>query len=247
MTDSNIQQTLLNADLQMKDLLDLFGKNLMINFNSHHIGKIQEFDETDQTAIVSINYKKTFFLPDALGVYQPQLVDYPLMADVPVMCFGGGNGALTFPIKPGDDCLLCFNDRDLDNWFQGSSSSAVATSRLHSFADGIALVGLRSRKDVIVDYDTDGIALRTKDGLTKILIAEDGSKITTTVGPAMTVEIDATGKVKILNASGIDLVAALDKLFQDIQAGLVTTLLGPQPLVMPTFAVDLLVFETYKP
>lgn len=230
----------------MQDLLNLFKKDIFLNFNSHHIGKIQLFNPLNQTSTVTINYKKTFFQSDPVtGVYGPTLVDYPILAECPTICLGGGNGALTFPITTGDDCLIFFNDRDLDNWFQGSSSSANATPRLHSFSDGVVLVGLRSLNDVLLNYDSDGIALRTKDGLTKIKIASDGTKITATVGPAMELVLNADGTISITN--GVDeLISALIKLYQDIQTATTNTLLGPQPLLMPTFAVDLLKLETFQ-
>ena len=244
MSDSKIQQNLLPNDPELKDLLNLFRKSLLLDLNCHHIGKIQVFNPLNQTATVTINYKKTFFVADN-GAYVPKLVDYPILAECPVICLGGGNGALTFPISAGDDCLVLFNDRDLDNWFQGSSSSGVATPRLHAFSDGIVLVGLRSRNDVLVDYDTDGTTLRTVDGLTKIKIASDGSNITTTVGPAMEMVITADGTVSITN--GVDeLISALIKLYQDIQSATTMTLLGPQPLVMPTFAADLIKLQTFQ-
>lgn len=131
------------------------------------------FNSANQTATVSVNYKKTFFEKNELtGTYDPKLVDYPFAADCPVICIGGGTSALTFPIAAGDDCLLFFNDRDLDNWFQGSSTSGNATARLHSFSDGIALVGLRSLNNVLVNYDAVRAVLRA--GLTsRIAVASD--------------------------------------------------------------------------
>lgn len=245
MTDTKIVQNLIPNDPDMKDLLNLFKKEIFLNLNTHHIGKIQSFNPLNQTAMVTINYKKTYFEPNLItGVYANKLVDYPILIDCPVICSGGGTGLITFPISKGDDCLVIFNDRDLDNWFQGSSTSANATGRLHSFADGIILVGLRSLNHAVINYSGSDIELRTTDGLTKIAIAGDGSKVTVTVGPTMTLVISATGKVSITNGVG-ELISSLVKLYQDIQAGTTQTLLGPQPLVMPTFAVDLAKLETF--
>ena len=57
------------------------------------------------------------------------------------------------PITAGDTCLVLFNDRDIDNWFQSGQVGPVATSRLHSMSDGIALVGIRSLANSIEGYD----------------------------------------------------------------------------------------------
>ncbi len=153
------------ADPSLKDLLDLLKKDILLSLNAHHLGTIQSFDATRQTANVSINYKKTFYKHNAAtGLYDAVLFDYPLALDCPVIVLGGGGGALTFPISAGDECLVLFNDRDLDNWFQGGAGAAVATPRLHSFADGIALVGLRSLTNVLTGYDATRAVLRNGEG-----------------------------------------------------------------------------------
>lgn len=54
------------------------------------------------------------------------------------------------------------------------------------------------------------------------------------------------GKVVVKNLTGTELVAAIIQLFTDIQEGLVTTMLGPEPLVMPTFALDLAKLQTFQ-
>lgn len=161
MANPTIQQNLIPNEPSLKDLLDLLQKQIMLTLNCHHIGTVQSFDATKQTATVTINYKKTYFqLNPATGLYDPILKDYPILADCPVIALGGGAAALTFPIQAGDECLVLFNDRSLDNWFQGGTGSAVATPRLHSFSDGIILVGLRSLPNALTNYDTARAVLR---------------------------------------------------------------------------------------
>lgn len=144
----------------LPDLLASHKKDIMLNFNCHAIAKIQSFDPDTQTATATINYKKTFFVLDSTGQYVPNQVDYPVLIDCPVVILSGGTAHLTFPISKGDDCLVLFNDRDIDNWFQSGQVGPVATSRLHSFADGVLLVGLRSSQDALSDYDPARAVLR---------------------------------------------------------------------------------------
>ena len=66
---------------------------------------------------------------------------------------GGGLSSLTFPVLPGDSCVLLFNDRDLDNWFLSGLNTPVNTTRTHHFSDAIALVGIRSLPNVIKTFD----------------------------------------------------------------------------------------------
>lgn len=154
----------------LKDLLDLYKQQTLLDLNCHHIGTVQSFDKDAQTVTATINYKKTFFTLNPLsGIYDPVLVDYPILLDCPVVVLGGGNAKLTFPIAQGDECLIIFNDRNIDNWFQSGQAGPVATARLHSFSDGIALVGLQSLNKSIKNYDTTRAVLRNgDDGLTMV-------------------------------------------------------------------------------
>lgn len=255
MAQSNITQNLVPNEPELKDLLDLFKKDILLGFNCHHVGTVEFFDPILQTVKATINYKKTYFEKDLLGNYSPKLIDYPVIIDAPVITLGGGNGALTFPIASGDECIIFFNDRDIDNWFSGSSGSAVATGRLHSFSDAIILIGPRSMANVLLNLNMDGPELRTEDGVAKVAVTDsdvkltyglntlelNSSKLLITLGVSGTsFELNTSGQLKINNLTG-EFVSALVQLFVDIQTG---TTLG-LPLVMPTFATDLLKLESF--
>lgn len=170
MANSQVQQTKVPQEPSLKDLLDLFQKQIMLLFNCHHVGTVQSFNPTTQQATATINYLRTYFQQDTnpqsdtFGTSVPKLVSYPTLIDCPVMFLGGGSTSLTFPVSKGDECIVLFNDRDIDNWFSGSSGSPVATSRLHSFSDAIILVGVRSKANVLSNFDTTRAALKDKGG-----------------------------------------------------------------------------------
>lgn len=151
------------VDPSLKDLLDLYKTDIMISLNCHAIATVQSFDPVDQTISANIAYKKT--VTTKTGTL---LLDYPPLIDIPVMVLGGGASALTFPIAQGDECLILFNDRDLDNWFEGNPAQGVATPRLHSFSDGIALVGLRSLGKSLAAYDMTRVALRNDQAMVAV-------------------------------------------------------------------------------
>ena len=155
-----IRQNTASAEPTLADLFNLFRKDLMLELCAHHIGTIESFDSVTQTAKVSINYKKTYFESNSVTKENtPVLKDYPVLADVPCVFLGGGGANLTFPVASGDECILLFNDRDIDNWFSGSSNSAVNSPRLHSFTDAIAIIGVRSLPNLITTFDADRAAL----------------------------------------------------------------------------------------
>ncbi len=155
---SNIGTQIQNpyGDYTLRDLLDLHTKEVMLQTNCHAIGTIKSFDASNQTAQATINYQKTIYFQDPVtGVFQSQYLNYA-PASGPVIILGGGGGHLTFPISSGDSCLILFNDRDFDTWFQsqaGQPAVPVPTARMHSFSDAIILVGINNIASAISSYD----------------------------------------------------------------------------------------------
>jgi hypothetical protein len=161
MSNTNIALNSIPVDPTLSDLMNLFKKDIFLSLNCHHLATIQSFNAAAQTVTATINYTKTFFILDqTTGLNVPTQVNYPLLQDVPAIILGGGNANLTFPIAQGDQCVVLFNDRSIDNWFQSGQVGPVATSRYHSFADGLALVGLRSLQNPIANYDATRAVLR---------------------------------------------------------------------------------------
>ncbi len=73
----------------------------------------------------------------------------PLIRDVPVFFPGSRDRALTFPVSPGDGCLLVFADTDIDRWFEtGAAEGEPLSGRMHALADAFAFVGFCSRPEV---------------------------------------------------------------------------------------------------
>lgn len=139
----------------LRDLLDLVKKEVKLEMSCVHVGTIQSFNASAMTVVASINYTKTFFvLNPATNQYVPTQLNYPTLVDCPIVCLGGGKTNITFPITKGDECLLLFNDRDIDNWYSSGQIGPTASLRLHSFTDAFALVGVKSNPNLLTSYDT---------------------------------------------------------------------------------------------
>lgn len=153
-------QNMKRVSYDLVDLLELHKKDILLSLNCHAIATIQSFDPVKQTVEATINYKKTSLRPGPkAGIYVPVTTFYPVLIDCPAIILRGGNAALTLPITKGDTCLILFNDRDIDQWFKSGQVGPVATQRLHSISDGIALIGLSSLANPLPDYDPDRAVL----------------------------------------------------------------------------------------
>lgn len=203
---SELKQNVVTSDMNLKNLLDLFKKDLMLNFNCHALATVQSFDSSNGTVKASINYKKTFMQRQGNGSYQPIQKDYPLLVDCPVIMMQGGTAVLTFPITPGDSCMILFNDRDMDNWLYSGQVQEVASQRLHSFSDGVALVGLRSFNSPVEDYDSVRAVLRN-----------GGAQVA--VGPTLLKLSNQVTDLKQVINGLIDIIATLTSAMSGANAG----------------------------
>lgn len=182
----------ITSEPTLADLLKQFRKQIFLDLNCHHIGTVKSFDSENRTVTVQINYSQAFYRKDTDGNYKQQLVSYPLALDLPIVILSGGEGRITFPISEGDQCLVLFNDRDISNWFNGATSGQTATPRLHSFSDGIAIIGLFPlQKDFTYDED-------------RVLIQNDAASVG--VGPSL---IRIENATRNLNTLLQDLVNAI--------------------------------------
>lgn len=184
----------------MRALLEMIKTEMMLQMNCHAIGTVQSFDASNQTAQVTINYQKTYFRGANLG--EPSYVDYPVLVDSPVVILSGGPAQLTFPIAAGDTCLVLFNDRDIDNWFASGQVMPLKTQRMHSFSDALVLVGIRSLKNPVEDYDTERASLAY--GETRVAVGEEKVLIeneTTTLLTVLEGLIDVIKNLSTTNAA----------------------------------------------
>lgn len=157
--------------------MNVVQRELLLKTNCHAIGKITSFDAVNMTVNASIAYTMVFQFRDPLsGTYSQILKPYPPMVDLPVIIVGGGPVYFDQPFEPGDECMIMFNDRDLMNWYAGQPPGATATTRLHSFSDGVALIGLRNVTRPIPF--SDGTRGGITDGDAYVGVNPDGSLAT---------------------------------------------------------------------
>jgi uncharacterized protein YbaR (Trm112 family)/ACT domain-containing protein len=119
---------------ELKTLLDQMKRQTMLAINCVQIGTIQQYKPATNTAKVKINFQ--------IKMPNDAIIEYPILDDCPVFTLSGGTSFVSCPIAVGDNCLVLFNDRNIDNWYLTGAVTTHANNRSHSIADGIVLVGL---------------------------------------------------------------------------------------------------------
>lgn len=171
--------TLINVDNSQGAMLDDIRRDIFLNLKCHDVGTVKAVDVAKQRLSVEINYKRTMMRPNTSKnsppnkeryEYVPKEEGYPLLIDVPFIVMRGGPAYLNIPIAVGDQCLLLYNDRCMDDWLASGKQSVLSSSRLHSMADALALVGVSSMQNLIEGYDASRIGLVF--GQTKVMVGE---------------------------------------------------------------------------
>lgn len=157
----------------LKEWMDRRLRALKSELNCISLGTIVSFDSSTQTASISINFLKTIQgfspIPGASnGLASDFSQAYPTLVNCPVMFLFGGGASLTFPIQPGDTCIVLFCDKDIDRWFQDGTVNPLPSQRTHDLNDGIALVGIRSLANSLESYDSSKLKILFGDGLITI-------------------------------------------------------------------------------
>lgn len=113
--------------------------------------------------------------------------DLPTLPHCPIWFPRGGGYSMTFPIKKGDECMVMFASRSIDEWWQTGQAQPAYDMRKHDLSDGICVVGLTSRARPLSNISTSTAQFRSDDGATLV-------------------ELNAAGKaVRIVGSGGITL------------------------------------------
>lgn len=103
-----------------------------------------------------------------------QLVNLPLLVDVPIVWPRAGGFALTFPIAAGDEVLVVFASRCIDSWWQSGGIGAPAEARMHDLSDGFAILAPTSQPKKLSGVSSTNVQLRDEAGTTYVEITPDG-------------------------------------------------------------------------
>lgn len=113
----------------------------------------------------------------------------PPLLDCPVFFPGGRGLSLTFPLQAGDEVLIIFASRCIDNWFKRGGVQNQAELRMHDLSDGFCFPALLSEPEALsrAPVSLDAAELRNAAGTTKIRLMNNGDIQALTPGGASVV------------------------------------------------------------
>jgi len=154
----------------LPSVADEIKRDVSLAINCVQIGVIQSFDPETQRANIEIAMKQ---ISDIAEDGTRTIKEYPILLECPVMVLFGGVDFLSLPIVPGDNCIVLFNDRQIDNWMYNGPGQPPTISRVHDLSDGIAIVGIRPLTNSIGSYLANGIRLSHNNANSQIDLKED--------------------------------------------------------------------------
>jgi hypothetical protein len=97
------------------------------------------------------------------------------LSSIPVLCLGGGNFSVSFPLNAGDQGWVLANDRDISTFLNTYDQTIPASTRMYNFADGIFYPDVMKTYNITESNKGYGI-IQSQDGTISI---EFGVNVTT--------------------------------------------------------------------
>ncbi len=143
-------------------------------------GILISFDPVKQTAQVQTAIQMQETLKDGTTRW----ITITPLVDCPVIFPSGGGLILTFPLEVGDEVLVIFSARCIDNWWLNGGVQTQAQLRMHDLSDGFCLPGPKSVPNA-TPVNMAAAELRTNDGAAKVRLTKTGDIEAITPGTAL--------------------------------------------------------------
>lgn len=182
---------------QQETIKEAFSAKIKSEIHVSMPAKVVSFDEDKQTAVVQPLVRDKILNRSTGDV---GFVKLPIIQDVPVCFPSGGGFTLTMPVGAGDEVLLVFTDTSFDSWWARGDVQNWVDLRRHDLSDAVAVLGMRSKPNVIDSVITDGAELRNDGGDVKVQI-KNGQLVLDYKGKTVTIDDDSM----VLTHSGAEI------------------------------------------
>ena len=143
------------------------------NLHTSLIAEVVQFYPETQTVDVQPLIKDIITRDDVNGVHTEIKLKSQLL-NIPVHIPQGGGYFLTMPVTKGDECLIVFTERSIENWQEFGGVQEQGTRRQFDYNDALAIIGFNSKPNAIPAYNVAAPEIRNYAGDTKIGLSATG-------------------------------------------------------------------------
>jgi hypothetical protein len=158
-----MREALQSVTPQLSDVISGMIEARLVDLNVAVPGKVVSYDPKTQFATVEIQLQRKY--------ESGEIKTLPPIPNVPVKHprARGGKTRIHMPVGPGDDVLLVFAHRSLDNWKTQGGITDPADRRKFNISDAFALVGGSAEPDAFTVDNPDAIEVVNEAGQFQIL------------------------------------------------------------------------------
>jgi hypothetical protein len=195
------------SDKNTEDMIQF--DRLMLGIYTMIPGIVKSFDIATNLACVQPALRMKVVIPSGV-----RYIDPPIIENVPV-CLPHSRSAglyITVPVLAGDECMLIFSQRAIDNFIEFGGlqnfdtpkpfDPSVTSPRHHDMTDAVCIPGIITMANLLPNWSQAAIEIRSKDGSVNVSVSSAGINI---VG-----DVQITGKLtatKEVEGNGIKLSA----------------------------------------
>jgi len=191
-------------------------------------GQIQAYDKSLGTVDVQPCIKRKYIKDD-------EVVDLPIINNVPVCFPRAGQAALTFPLARGDYVMLVFSQRSLERWKTQGGTVEAGDPRHHDLSDAMAIPGVYPGSVPLAGADGDNPVLQNTVA-SKIIVRKTEVEVAVGAGKLI---VTKEGKFSFTNGV-IDLMGLIDEALEQCKLITVPTIAGPSGTPLNASAFELI-------
>lgn len=132
-------------------------------------GVVETYDAAEQKAHVKPQVQRLTIDPDG----NEELLELPVVPNVPVVFPRGGGCFVSFPLAAGDQVILLVCDRELNTWKSNGGDAQPADPRSHSLPDAVAIPGGYPFSSPLSDAHASNMVMG-KDGGAQVHVKGNG-------------------------------------------------------------------------
>jgi hypothetical protein len=193
----------------------------LMNVHTSFPAQIVSYDYTKKRASVQPLIDKKY----TDGVVQPM----PILNNVPVVFPTASGFSMTYPVNPGDYCLVSCCERSISDWLTSGNQGPPSDPRRLDLSDGVAIMGLQPFSNPIPASNN-----------TDFVLSYNGSSIT--IDGNGNIILDTSNTVAIGNST-TELLSVVSQLMTYLQGPTVMGAAFGGPL-NPAFVSQVLALQT---